>query len=156
MLLPIFVFLKSVNFPVLTCVHEIILGDYVSVCIVTVVQLPSHVWLSPWTAAWQAPLSFTISLSLLKFMSIEWCHPAISSSLVCSFSCSQSFPASGIFPVSLFFTSGGQSIGASASASVLPMNIQGWFPWGLTGLISLLSKGLSRVFSNTSLKASVS
>ena len=64
-------------------------------------------------------------------------------------SCPQSFPASGSFPVSWFFASGGQNIGASASASVLPMNIQGWFPLGLTDLISLLSKGLSRVFSST-------
>ena len=80
----------------------------------------------------------------------SWCcHPTISSSVVPFSSCLQPFPASGSFPVSLFFTSGGQSIGASASASVLPMNIQGWFPLGCTGWISLLSKGLSRVFSNT-------
>ena len=79
-----------------------------------------------------------------------WCHPAISSSVV-TFSCLQSVPASGSFPVSHFFAWGGQSIGASASASasVLPMNIQGWFPLGWTGLISLQSKGLSRVFTNT-------
>ena len=64
----------------------------------------------------------------------------------------QSFPASGSFQMSQFFTSGGQSLGASASASVLPMNIQGWFPLGLTGLISLLSKGLSRVFSRTTVQ----
>ena len=79
----------------------------------------------------------------------RWCHPAISSSVVPFSSCLQSFPASGSFPRSQFFASGGQRIRASASASVLPMNIQGWFPLGLTGLISLLSKGLSRVFSNT-------
>ena len=82
----------------------------------------------------------------------RWCHPAISSSVIPFFSCLQSFPASGSFPISLFFTSGGQSIGASASASVLPMNIQDWFPLGLTGWISLQSKGLSRVFSNTTLQ----
>ena len=75
------------------------------------------------------------------------CHPTISSSFVPISSCLQSFPASGSFPISQFFALGGQSIGASAS--VLAMNIQGWFPLGLTGLISLLSKGLSRVFSNT-------
>ena len=75
----------------------------------------------------------------------QWCHPTISSS-VALFSCLQSFPASRSFPVSQLFASGGQSIGASASASVLPMNIQGWFPLGLTDLISLLSKGLSKVF----------
>ena len=78
-----------------------------------------------------------------------WCHPTISSSVVPFSSFPQSCPASGSFPVSWLFTSGGQSIGASVSASVFPMNIQGWFPIGLTGLISLQSKGLSRVFSNT-------
>ena len=78
-----------------------------------------------------------------------WCHPTISSSVIPFSSCLQSFPASGSFSMSQFFASGGQSIGVSASASVLQMNIQDWFPLGLTGLISLLSKGLSRVFSNT-------
>ena len=78
-----------------------------------------------------------------------WCHPAISSSdALFSFS-PQSFPASGTFPMSQLFTSGGQNTGASASVSVLPMSIQGWFPLRLTDLISLLSRGLSRVFSNT-------
>ena len=105
----------------------------------------SHVPLlaTPWTTI---PLSSTISWSLLKFMSVElvmlsdhliFCHPF-------SF-CLQSFPTSGSFPVNQIFTSGGQSVGALASASVLPMNIQGWFPLGLTGLIS--SK-LSRVFTS--------
>ena len=74
----------------------------------------------------------------------HWCHPTVSSSVTCFSSCPQSFPVSGSFPMSWLFTSGSQSIGASAS--VLPMNIQGWFPLGLTGLISLLSKGHSRVF----------
>ena len=74
----------------------------------------------------------------------QWCHPTISSSVVPFSSCLQSFPASRFFPMSQFFTSGGQSIGASAS--VLPVNIQDWLPLGLTGLISLQSKGLSRVF----------
>ena len=77
----------------------------------------------------------------------RWCHPTISSSLIPFSSSLQSFPASGSFPVSQFFASGGQSIGASAS--VLPMNIQDWFPLGLTGLISLHSKRLSSIFSNT-------
>ena len=91
----------------------------------------------PWTAACQAPLSFIISQSLLKLCPLSWWHhPAISSSLTTS-SCPQSFPASGFFPVSRLFASHGQSTGASTSASVLPMNIQGWFPLGLTGLISL-------------------
>ena len=78
-----------------------------------------------------------------------WCHPTISCSVTPFFPCPQSFPASGSFPMSWLFASGGQSIRASVSASVLPMNIQGWFPLGLTGLISLLSKGLSRVFCST-------
>ena len=85
------------------------------------------IFVTSWTAACQASLSFTMSLSLLKLMSSRWCHPTISSSVV-SFSCLQSFPSSGSFPESQLFTSGGQSIGISASASVLPMNIQGWFP----------------------------
>ena len=78
-----------------------------------------------------------------------WCHSMISSSVILFSSHLQPFPASGSFPMSQFFTSGGQSIGISASASVLPMNILDWFPSGLTGLISLQSMGLSRVFSNT-------
>ena len=79
----------------------------------------------------------------------QWCYPTISSSAVPFSFCLQFFTASVIFPVSWLFTSGGQSIETSASASVLPMDIQGWFPLGLTGLISLQSKGLSRVFSST-------
>ena len=84
-----------------------------------------------------------------SYPSSQWCHPTISSSIIPFSSLPQSFPASGSFPRSQFFASGGQSIGVSASASVLPMNIQDWFPWRLTGWISLQSKGLSRVFSNT-------
>ena len=144
-------------------------------------------------------MSFTISLSLLKFMSTElvmlsshlilccplyflasifpsimvfssgsaliwkdpdpcsnscpsswWCHPTILSSVV-PFSCLLSFPASGSFLMSHLFVSGGQSIGASALASVLPMNIQDWFPLGLTGLIYFLSKLLSKIFSSTTI-----
>ena len=79
----------------------------------------------------------------------RWCQSTISSSVTPLSSCPQSLPASGSLPMSQLFTSGGQSIGASASASVLPMNIQGWFPLGLTGCISLVSRGLSRVFSST-------
>ena len=81
-----------------------------------------------------------------------WCHPTISSSVVPFSSHLQSFPASRSFSMSQFFTSGGQSIGVSASASVLPMNIQDWSPLGWTGLTSLQSKGLSRVFSNTTVQ----
>ena len=80
-----------------------------------------------------------------------WCHPTVSSSVI-PFSHLQSFPASGSFQISQLFTSGGQNIGVSASASVLPMNIQDWFPLGWTGWVSLQSKGLSRVFSNTTVQ----
>ena len=82
----------------------------------------------------------------------RWCHPTISSSVIPFSSCPQSFPASGSFPMSQLFASGGQSIGVSASTSVLLMNIQDWFPLGWTGWISLQSKGLWRVFSNTTVQ----
>ena len=111
------------------------------------VQSLSHVQLfvTPWTVACQASLSITNSQSLLKLMSIKLVMPSNHFSLCCPILL-QSFPASGSFPRSQFFASGGQSIGVSASASVLLMNIQYWSPLGLTGLISLQSK---RVFSNT-------
>ena len=79
----------------------------------------------------------------------QWCHPAILPSVIPFSSCPQSLPVSGSFPMSQFFTSGGQRIGVPAAASVLPMNIQDWFPLGWTGWISLQSKAFSRVFSNT-------
>ena len=101
--------------------------------------------MTPSTAACQAPMSFTISQSLLKAMSIELVM--LSKHLILCF-CLQSFPASWSFPISQLFTSGGQSARASATASVIPVNIQDWFPLGLTGLISLQSNGLSRVFSS--------
>ena len=102
----------------------------------------------------QAFLSFSISWSLLKLMSIELL--TVSSSAAPFFFYPQFFPVSGSFPMSWLFASGGQSTRVSDSASVLPMNIQGWFPLELTGLISSLSKGLSRVFSSTTiLKASI-
>ena len=82
----------------------------------------------------------------------QWCYPAISYSVIPFSSCLQSFPASGSFPMSQFFASGGQSTGVSASASVLQMTIQEWFTLGLTGWISFQSKGLSRVFSNTTVQ----
>ena len=121
-----------------------------------VVQSLIHVQLfaTPWTAACQVSLSFTVSLSWLNSCPFSsWCHPTISSSVVPFSSCLQSFPASGSFPMSCLFASGGQSIGASASASaqVLSVNIQDWFPLGLTGLISLQAKGLS-VFSRTTVQ----
>ena len=82
----------------------------------------------------------------------QWCNPTIPSSVVPFSSCPQPFPASGSFPMSQLFTSGGQSMGVSASASVLPMNTQDWSPLGWTGWISLQTKGLSRVFSNTTVQ----
>ena len=108
---------------------------------------------TPWTAAHQASLSITNSWSPPKPMSIESMMPS-NHLILCRLISSgpQSFPASGSFPVSWLFTSGGQSIGVSAAASVFPMNIQGWFPLGLTGLISLQSKGLPRVFSSTTIQ----
>ena len=109
------------------------------------VQSLSHVLLfvTPWTAAHQASLSITNSQSLLKLMSIELVMPSNHLILCCPLLLLHSvFPSIGFFPVSQFFESGGQSIGVSASASVLPMNIQDWFPLGLTGLI-LQPKGLS-------------
>ena len=107
----------------------------------------------PWIAARQASLTITNSRSPPTPMSIEsWCHSAISSSVAPFSSCPQSFPASGSFPMSQHFVWGSQITGVSALASVLPMNIQDWFPLGWTGWISLQSKGLSRVFSNTTVQ----
>ena len=126
--------------------------------VVVLVQSLSCVRLfaTPWTAACQASLSFTISQSLLKLMSIE--SMTLSNHLILCLpfsSCPQSFLASGSFPMSQLFESGGQSIGASASASVLPVNVQGWCPLGLTGLISLLARGLLRVFASTTVYVSI-
>ena len=105
---------------------------------------------TPWPAACQASLSITNSQSLLKFIPLSRrCRPTISSSVVPFSSCPQSFPASGSFPMSQLFTSGGQNIGVVASTSFLPMNTQDWSPLGWTGWISLQSKALSSVFSNT-------
>ena len=108
---------------------------------------------NPMTIACQASLSITNSWSLPKHMSIELVMPSSHIILCRPFSsCPQSFPTSGSFPMSQLFTSGGQSIGVSASTSVLPMNTQDWSLLGWTGWISLQSKGLSRVFSNTTVK----
>ena len=112
-----------------------------------------HLFATPWTAARQVFLSTpTPGACSNSCPSSQWCHPTISSSVVPFSSCLQSFPASGSFPMSQFFTSGGQSIAVSASTSVIPMNIQDWFPLGWTGWISLQSKGLSGVFSNTTVQ----
>ena len=119
-------------------------------CLISSVQSLSHVrlFLTTWTAAHQASLSITNSRSPLS----RWCHPAISSSIVPFSSCPQSFQAWGSFQMSQLFASGGQSIEISASTSVLPMNTQDWSPLGCIGWISLQAKGLSIVFSNTTVK----
>ena len=111
-------------------------------------SLSCRLFATPWTAAGQASLSFTIRVCSNSCPLNQWYHPIISSSVI-PFSCLQSFPASGSFSrwVSQLLASGVQSVGASAS--VLPVNFQGWFPLGLTSLSSLLSKGLSRVFSSS-------
>ena len=119
-----------------SCLHEHVINIVVQP--LSCVQL----FATPWTAAHQASLSFTISPRLCSNSCplSQWRHPTISSSVVPFSSCLQSFTSSGSFPKTQFFASGGQSIAASASASVLPMNIQDWFPLGPTGLISLQSR----------------
>ena len=116
------------------------------------VQLLSHVgpFATPWIAAWQAPCPSPTPRDYSNSCPLSrWCHPTISSSVIPFSSCLQSVPALGSFQMSQFFTSDGQSIGVSASTSVLPMNIQDWFPLRWTGWICLQAKGLTRVFSNT-------
>ena len=122
---------------------------------VSSVQSLSRVQLfaTPWTAACQASLSSpTPRVHPNPSPSSQWCHPTISSSVVPFSSCPQSFLAWRSFPTSQLFASGGQSIGVSASTSVLAMNTQDWSPLGWTGWISLQSKGFSRVFSNTTVQ----
>ena len=117
------------------------------------VQLLSRVWL--WDTMDCSMPGFPVHHQVPEmdsYPSSWWCHPTISSSVVSFSSYLQSFSASGSLPLSQFFTSGGQSIGVSASTSVLPMSIQDWFPLGWTGLISLRPKGLSRVFFNTTVQ----
>ena len=117
--------------------------------IIAIVQSLSPVWLQHNRLPCPAPSPGVCS----NFYPLNWwCHPTISSSVAPYSFCLQSFPALGSFPLSWLFASSGQSIGASVSASVLPMNIQDWFPLGWTSWISLLSKGLSRVFSSTTVQ----
>ena len=118
------------------------------------VQLISRVrlFVTPWTAAHQASLSPTPRVYPDSSPLSQWCHPTISSFVIPFSSCFQSFPASGSFQMSQPFPACGQSIEVSASTSVLPVKIQGWFSLGLTGLISLQSKELSTVFSNTTVQ----
>ena len=119
------------------------------------VQSLSHVWLfvTPWITTCQPPcLSPTPSIYSNSCPTTWWCHPANSFSIIPFSSCPQSLPASGSFPISQLFVWGGQSMRVSASVSVLPMNTQEWSPLGWTGWISLQSKGISRVFANTTVQ----
>ena len=142
-------YLKAIEYTFFSSVH----GTFSRIDHISSVQLLSCVrlFVTPWIAAHQASLSITISWSSLTCSSSPWCHPPISSSVV-PFSCPQYLPASESFPMSQLFAWGGQSTGVSASASVLPMNTQDWSPLEWTGWISLQSKGLSRVFSNTTVQ----
>ena len=123
---------------------------------ISAIQSLSHNWLfmTPWTAAHQASFSTTTPrVYSNSCLSSQWCHPTISFFVVPFSSCLQSFPASGFFQMSQFFASGGHSTGISGATSVLPMNIQDWFPLGWTVWLDLLAaKGLSRVFSNTTVQ----
>ena len=135
------------------CIY--VLFGYISCLQFSSVRSLSSVWLfgTPWIVEYQASPSITNSRSSHKHMPIESVMPSSHLILVVPFSsCPQSLPASGSFPTSQLFAWGGQSIGVSASASVLPMNTQDWSPLGWTGWISLQSKGLSRVFSNTTVQ----
>ena len=129
---------------------------WLSVCVkeFSSVQLLSRdqLFAIPWTARLTCPSPMPGAYLNLGPLS-QWYHLVISSSVMPFSSCLQSFPASGSFPMNQFFAAGGQSTGASASASALPMNIQDWFPLGWTGWISLQSKGLSRVFSTPQFKS---
>ena len=130
-------------------INFVYLSIYLSIFVIAVVYSLSCVWLfaTPWTVECQASLSFTTSQNMLKLMSIESVMPSNHLILCCPLLLPSLFPVSGSFLMSWLFASGGQSTGASAS--VPPMNIQGWFPLGLTGLIFLQSKWLSRIFSIT-------
>ena len=125
------------------------------VVVFVVVLSSSHVWLFSTRGLQHSRLpcpSLSPGVCSSSCPLHRWCHTTISSSATPFSFCLLSFPASGSSPVSQLFTSGGQRIGASASASVLPVNIQSWFPLGLIGLISLLSKGHSRIFSRTTVQ----
>ena len=146
-------FIQNSELFVFWCIYTVMVGNidehFSSIQSLSCVRL----FVTLWTATCQAPCpSPTPGVYPKPCPSSRWCHPAISFSVVPFSFCPQSLPASGSFPVSQLFTSGGQSIGVSASTSVLPMNTQDWSPLGWTGWISLLSKGLSRVFSNSTVQ----
>ena len=133
------------------CFYESSMHICISTNTISSVQSLSHVrlFVTPRTAAHQASLSITPGVYPNPCPLSWWCHPSISSSVIPFSSCPQSFPAPGSFLMSQLFTSGGQSVGVSDSTSILLMNTQDWSPLGWTGWISLQSKGLLRVFSNT-------
>ena len=134
---------------------KILTSDIFKIGSFSSVQSLSHVrpFVTPWIAARQASLSITNSVVQPNPCPLNWwCHPTILSSVVPFSFCPQSFPASGSFQMSQLFASGGQGTGVSASMSVLAMNTQDWSTLGWTGWISLQSKGLSRVFSNTTIQ----
>ena len=132
--------------------HEPQFVMYLSIFVVQLLNCV-RLFVTPWTAAHQASWDLHCLLEFAQTHPLsQWCQPPNLSSVVPFSFCPQSFRASGSFPMSQFFTSGGQSIGVSASASVLPVNIQDWFFLGLTGWISFQSKGLSRVFFNTTVQ----
>ena len=138
------------------CLKEII--AFKSIIGGVVFQSLIHVWhfVTPWTAACQVPPSFTISLSLLKLTSIELMMLSNQPILCCPLLILQSFPASGSLPMSQLFASGGQSVGTSASASVLPMNIQGWFSFRINWFDLLAVQGtLKRILQHHNSKASI-
>ena len=140
---------QMIKMKILACLR-VYIPVGVSVQFSSVAQLCLTV--TPWIAACQASLSITISQSSNSCPSSRWCHPTISSSVVPFSSCPQSLPAWESFPMSQLFAWGGQSAGVSALASLLPKKSQGWSPSEWTGWISLQSKGLSRVFSSTTVQ----
>ena len=148
---------NSITFTLNPWIITVILGSHTFgekfLCILVQSLSRAQLFATPRTAAGQACLSITSCQSLLRLMSIESVVPS-SHLILCRplLLLPQSFPASGSFQMNQFLTSGGQSVGVSASATVLPMNIQDWCPLGWTGWISLQSKGLSRVFSNTTVQ----
>ena len=144
--------IPGIALSVLHTLNHLALPSTLLVQFSSVAQSCLTLWLTPWTAARLASLSITNSRSLLKLMSIESAMPSNCLILCRPLLLPSIFPSIRVFPVSQFFTSGGQSIGVSASASALPMNIRDWFPLGWTGLISLQFKGLSRVFSSTTVQ----
>jgi len=150
------IFLTQGSNPGLPHCRRILYQLYFKECIYIYIQFSCSVMsnsLRPHEPQHRPPCpSPTPGVYLNSCPSSRWCNPAISSSVVSFSSCLQSFPASGSFPKSQFFASGGQSIGVSASTSVLPMNTQDWSPLGWSGWIFLQSKGLSRVFSNTTVQ----